>query len=1133
MITLTTACCVVVLAASIALYSIELNRTMHYKVNTAMAMVENEIGEIKTKAYMAAVGMATSPDLIDALINDNRARLVSTTTDLVNLLGVEYCSVLDSEGTVLIRTHLPDEHGDSLAHLPQIISALEGKTEAYIIAGPTIRLGISCGAPIHDEDMNIIGMISLGFRLDTPDASIKLKEITGCEVTLFLNDISVSSTVLLENGEFAVGTTAREEISEMVLAGERFSGRINLFGRNILGIYAPLYGLGDNIVGMAFVGHYTAEDMGRVFVFIASGVLITILVLVICILLAQYISKTIEKRLQSANERTLLMLDTSPLCAQIFDKKLYTIDCNEAAIRLYGFKEKHEYINGFMSLCHPEYQPDGQRSDEKAIAMITKAFAEGHVIFEWTHKIPKTENGEEQLFPAEITLVRAKYADEDVVVGYTRDLREFKQMMQALESANFTTSAMFASNPYINILFDKNFNVIDCNPVSLSYFGFESKTELINGFMERLVKSIPEYQSDGSPTAPLIEAFMTAVQKGINVIESEIVLNGQPRSLNVELKRIPYENSFAIIAYVQDITERKAMIEAAQSANRSKTIFLANMSHEIRTPMNSIIGFSELAQSDEIPNKTRDYLKNIQDSAEWLLKIINDILDISKIESGKIEFEHIVFGLPDIFEHCQSAIMPKITEKGIMLYCYTEPSVGKKLLGDPVRLRQIIMNLLSNAVKFTNSGTVKLMASLASLEEESVTIHFEVKDSGIGMTSEQIERVFNPFMQAEDSITRRYGGTGLGLSITKNIIELMGGSLIVDSTPGVGSKFSFDLKFELIDDDDDVIPAELIVINDFEKPHFSGEILICEDNGLNQQVICDHLGRVGLKTVVANNGKEGVDIVSKRLKSDKEPFDLIFMDIHMPVMDGLDAAERIMAMGVKTPIVALTANVMSNDLELYRINGISDTVGKPFTTHELWRCLAKYLTVESYTPIDKQQEAEEESKALKIIKTNFVKGNQSTYNDIVSAILGGDIKLAHRLVHTLKSNAGQLGKKLLQQVAAQIEETLAGDNPEPSDDSMSILKTQLDLVLSELSPLLNEKRSKGKAEITDVKKILSLLDALEPLLKSRNMKSLKMTDELYAVQGAEQLVRQIEECKFKQALETLEKLRGKLNSEHE
>ena len=376
-------------------------------------------------------------------------------------------------------------------------------------------------------------------------------------------------------------------------------------------------------------------------------------------------------------------------------------------------------------------------------------------------------------------------------------------------------------------------------------------------------------------------------------------------------------------------------------ASQSKSVFLANMSHEIRTPMNSIMGFAELALDGTAEPRTKEFLGKITDSTAWLLNIIDDILDISKIESGKMELEKIPFDLMEVIMRCQSSIHPSIIEKGLEFGVDAEPLPGKKLVGDSVKLNQVLMNLLSNAVKFTNTGTVELSVRVSRMDDDSATMCFEVKDTGIGMTKKQVEKVFEPFVQADSSTTRTYGGTGLGLAITKNIINLMGGSLAVESLPGVGSMFSFEVDFETTESSDETSGAELFAA--VEKPHFDGLILICDDNLMNQEVICEHLSRVGLRTVVAENGKIGVDMVEERMQKGEKRFDLIFMDMFMPVMDGLEAASKIMELNTGTPIVAMTANVMASELETYRRHGMPDCLGKPFTSQELWHILLKHL----------------------------------------------------------------------------------------------------------------------------------------------------------------------------------------------
>jgi signal transduction histidine kinase/ActR/RegA family two-component response regulator len=391
--------------------------------------------------------------------------------------------------------------------------------------------------------------------------------------------------------------------------------------------------------------------------------------------------------------------------------------------------------------------------------------------------------------------------------------------------------------------------------------------------------------------------------------------------------------------------ELEDALHRANAASDSKSVFLAHMSHEIRTPMNSIVGFSELAMDEKsISPKTADYLEKIIQNSNWLLQIINDILDISKIESGKMELENIPFDLAEMFNACRTAIMQKAAEKGLMMHFYAEPSVGKKLYGDPTRLRQVLVNLLSNAVKFTNSGLIKMQAIVKNSTENTVTMYFEVKDSGIGINPEELETIFEPFIQAETGTTRKYGGSGLGLAISQNIIEQMGGMLCVDSMPGVGSKFSFTLTFDAVSVNADTSKIEHIDYKNLKKPTFEGEVLLCEDNLMNQEVIREHLARVGLKTEVAENGKVAVDMVRSRVENNEKLYDLVFMDIHMPEMDGLEATPKILELAPDLPIVALTANVMTGASEVYKESGMEDCLGKPFTSQELWHCLMKYFT---------------------------------------------------------------------------------------------------------------------------------------------------------------------------------------------
>ncbi|MCL2269780.1 MAG: ATP-binding protein [Treponema sp.] len=609
--------------------------------------------------------------------------------------------------------------------------------------------------------------------------------------------------------------------------------------------------------------------------------------------------------------------------------------------------------------------------------------------------------------------------------------------------------------------------------------------------------------------------------------------------LIIFLRRKHYEGR-RLESLVQDRTaelyrsrlDLEAALNDAKAANRAKSAFLANMSHEIRTPMNSIIGFSELALDDEIPPKTRGYLDKIIESADGLLLIINDILDISKVESGKMELEKISFDIHDLFASCRALIMPKAVEKGVSVYFYAEPSIDRTLLGDPTRLRQILINLLSNAVKFTNDGIVKLYANMTGRTDNTVTMYFEVRDSGIGMTPEQIQKIFDPFTQADSGMTRRYGGTGLGLAIVKNFVELMGGKVSVTSTPGLGSKFSFELTFDTVSITDRQLLEKKIALKDIEKPVFEGEILLCEDNTMNQEVICEHLARVGLVTVIAGNGKIGVDMVRRRKEKGEKQFDLIFMDMYMPVMDGLEAASKIIKLNTGIPIVAMTANIMSDDMELYKQNGINDCVGKPFSSQELWRCLMRYLIPVSGKSLQNDTELEAEMEFQLSLKKLFAKSNLHKYEEITQALEAGDIKLAHRLVHTLKSNAGQIGKPVLQKAAADVEYLLKDRENLATKESLMILADELSAVLNEFSPLLDEAPEQPVAEqlqVVDTEKTRVMFEELEELLKRGNPECMAYANAIHALPGNDALktllIQQMDDYDFDQALITFDALK--------
>jgi PAS domain S-box-containing protein len=345
------------------------------------------------------------------------------------------------------------------------------------------------------------------------------------------------------------------------------------------------------------------------------------------------------------------------------------------------------------------------------------------------------------------------------------------------------------------------------------------------------------------------------------------------------------------VAVKENITERKRLQaklmrakQAAEDATQAKSDFLANMSHEIRTPMNAIIGMAHLALKTDLTAKQFDYLKKVDSSAKSLLGIINDILDFSKIEAGKLDMESVDFQLEDTLDNISTLVGIKTQEKGLELLFKIDPAVPTALVGDPLRLGQILINLSNNAVKFTDEGEIVVFTELAKKDKAQVTLKFSVKDTGVGMTSEQAAKLFQPFVQADTSTTRKYGGTGLGLTISKRLAEMMGGEIWVESEQGRGSTFSFTANFGL--------GKEKAKKQYKPASELRGmKVLVVDDNATSRDILQDMLESFTFEVTVAASGPEGItELESAR---EDEPFELVVMDWKMPGMDGIEASRRI------------------------------------------------------------------------------------------------------------------------------------------------------------------------------------------------------------------------------------------------
>ncbi|HKB59939.1 MAG TPA: ATP-binding protein [Gallionellaceae bacterium] len=405
-----------------------------------------------------------------------------------------------------------------------------------------------------------------------------------------------------------------------------------------------------------------------------------------------------------------------------------------------------------------------------------------------------------------------------------------------------------------------------------------------------------------------------------------------------------------LLVMMDDVTDHKRALaelsrarNRAEEASRAKSTFLANMSHEIRTPMNTIIGMTQLALRNARDPAQHDYLTKIQQSGEHLLGIIDDLLDFSRIDAGKMALDDNAFEIADVRRNLLDQFEWKAAERKLRLSFDLAPDVPPMLSGDILRLSQVLINLVSNALKFTMQGEVAVSARRIEETDSSVMLRFEVRDSGIGIDPAQRDQLFSPFYQKDSSFTRHYGGSGLGLTISRKLVELFGGEIGVDSTAGQGSVFWFTARFGKVRP----APAPRTARSAQEMQELGAavaaikgaRVLLAEDHAFNQQVAMEFLNDAGAAVCVANNGEEALDLLRHQV------FECVLMDVQMPVMDGLEAARqiRIDPALAQIPIIALTANVLGEDRDRCLEAGMNDFIGKPFRIAEFYTTLAAWL----------------------------------------------------------------------------------------------------------------------------------------------------------------------------------------------
>lgn len=809
--------------------------------------------------------------------------------------------------------------------------------------------------------------------------------------------------------------------------------------------------------------------------------------------------------------------------------------------------------------------------DKAFFRELWKTIAAGNV---WRGEIKnRSKQGKNNWFAATIVPFCDEAGKPFQYIGIRTDITKQKEIEQTmLEQHSFLLSLANSMGEGVYAV-DKTGKCTFINQKGLELTGYQ-ESEVLGTNIHTLIHHHKEYGDETKMrSCPIFIRMQTG--EPLNS-DSQWFFDKERRSFPVSMNAVPlYRNHLfdGYVAVFQDISARKDAEQRlqnakrqAEEANKTKSQFLANMSHEIRTPMNVIIGMSHLVLQTKLNKKQENYLNKIHHSAELLLNVINDILDLSKVEAGKLNIEYSEFWFKTVFDDLSSMLNLSAVEKGLSLRFEVAPEIPALLVGDAMRLNQVLVNLCNNAIKFTERGEVVVSASVLAKDSRHVELLFAVKDTGIGMTESQKAQLFKPFTQADTSTSRKYGGTGLGLSISKELVSMMGGEIWVESEQGSGSTFYFSLSLHYHEGE----ASEPVNLDESREQHqavLDGyTILLVEDNRFNQEVAAELLNSYGASVNIAENGQKALTMLGE------QPYDVVLMDCQMPVMDGYTATKIIRQNNLfgDIPVIAMTANAMPEDIEEMYHSGMNDHIVKPVNVDNLLNTLTKWVNKNSRNSLsgtgqemrtqdvtdnqtggivsgltDTEWEVLDHTLAMqrlgldavdyvKILE-RFAKNEADIVQKILEAWRRRDLATAAQLTHTLKGTSGTIGAMALHEQAKQCEALLRKE--ELTDEAQMELEDKLSILEVQFSEVIDEIRRKAQPSIPTTTEdngdyqYTQLLQELKQKLAEFDGESEELMTQLLNMklprdvrQQCEIAFRAVEQYDFESALKVLEAL---------